>query len=198
MLKVKVKVGSVTTLSDARYCAGMGVDMLGFPVGPGEHVVDPDTFKEITGWVSGPEFILEWTGDVELANFQETISRYNARLLQVNVSQLKNIGKPNHRIILRLEPSMWHEDRPVVMRMKDHIDFLEIPIPQNEGERERMEELKRDFPVLLHVEAGDPIDDLMTWPLDGISLSGSGESKPGLKDYSSLAHVLEILETNED
>jgi phosphoribosylanthranilate isomerase len=31
-LKCFVKVGNVTNLSDARYCAGMGVDLLGFPV----------------------------------------------------------------------------------------------------------------------------------------------------------------------
>jgi phosphoribosylanthranilate isomerase len=29
-LKTFVKVGCITNLSDARYCAGMGVDMLGF------------------------------------------------------------------------------------------------------------------------------------------------------------------------
>ena len=32
MLKTQVKVSSITNLSDARYCAGMGVDLLGFPI----------------------------------------------------------------------------------------------------------------------------------------------------------------------
>jgi phosphoribosylanthranilate isomerase len=47
-LKTKVKAGNITNLSDARYCAGMGVDWLGFPA----DVVNPDTFKEITNWVT--------------------------------------------------------------------------------------------------------------------------------------------------
>ena len=55
MLKTKVKVSKVTNLSEARYCAGMGVDFLSFPVSS----VDPKTYQEITGWVAGPLFGVE-------------------------------------------------------------------------------------------------------------------------------------------
>jgi phosphoribosylanthranilate isomerase len=54
-LKTKVKAGNITNLSDARYCAGMGVDWLSFPA----EKVNPVKFKEITDWVTGPQFVLE-------------------------------------------------------------------------------------------------------------------------------------------
>ena len=54
-LKLKIKVGNITNLSDARYSAGMGVDWLGFRMDN----IDPQTFREITGWVTGPRFVIE-------------------------------------------------------------------------------------------------------------------------------------------
>ena len=62
-LKTLVKVGNISNLSDARYCAGMGVDMLGFRVISGqEHYVSPELFKEIRGWFSGPSVVAEAYG----------------------------------------------------------------------------------------------------------------------------------------
>jgi len=60
-LKTVVKVGNVSNLSDARYCAGFGVNMIGFNVDieDQEHI-SVDTVKEIMGWVAGTEFILEY------------------------------------------------------------------------------------------------------------------------------------------
>ena len=46
-LKTIVKVGSITNLSDARYCAGMGVEMLGFNVVAGhESFIDAKKYQE--------------------------------------------------------------------------------------------------------------------------------------------------------
>ncbi|MFM1835376.1 MAG: hypothetical protein RJA04_63, partial [Bacteroidota bacterium] len=49
MLKTLVKVSAITNLSDARYCAGMGVDLLGFPLGK----ISIDQFTEIRNWLAG-------------------------------------------------------------------------------------------------------------------------------------------------
>ena len=54
MLKTFVIVGEISNLSDARYCAGMGVDVLGFNINPVEETcVAPETLNEISGWVAG-------------------------------------------------------------------------------------------------------------------------------------------------
>ena len=62
-LKTFVKVGCITNLSDARYCAGMGVDMLGFrAVESQENYIKPSQFQEIRGWIAGPLVVAEVYG----------------------------------------------------------------------------------------------------------------------------------------
>lgn len=52
-LKTLVKVGKITNLSDARYCAGMNVDMLGFvTVESRENYLPVKDYQDIRGWVS--------------------------------------------------------------------------------------------------------------------------------------------------
>mgnify|MGYP006195185469 CR=1 FL=1 len=53
-LKTFVKVNSITHLTDARYCAGMYVDLLGFALeSSSSKYISPGQFQEITGWISG-------------------------------------------------------------------------------------------------------------------------------------------------
>src|SRR5690606_35497353 len=60
-LKSFVKISEVNNLSDARYCAGMTVDLMGFDLcKESEYFISPETFMELTGWVSGPEFVGEF------------------------------------------------------------------------------------------------------------------------------------------
>ncbi|HEY0656099.1 MAG TPA: hypothetical protein VGD65_23350, partial [Chryseosolibacter sp.] len=62
-LKTLVKVGNISNLSDARYCSGMGVEMLGFRVIEGQqNFVSPKLFQEIRGWVTGPKIVAEIYG----------------------------------------------------------------------------------------------------------------------------------------
>ena len=59
-LKTFVKVGNITNLSDARYCAGMGVDQIGFNIDPANSsYTEQDDLDSIRAWVSGVEIIAE-------------------------------------------------------------------------------------------------------------------------------------------
>ena len=61
-LKTEVKVGHISNLSDARYCAGMGVQYLGFSMDSNsEHYVDQDTLKTIKEWIVGPKIVGEFS-----------------------------------------------------------------------------------------------------------------------------------------
>jgi hypothetical protein len=54
---------------------------------------------------------------------------------------------------------------------------------------------RHTVPVLLR---STPFDEaLLHLPIAGVALSGSAEIRPGLKDYSPLAEVLELLETED-
>ena len=52
----KLKICGITSLADARYCAGAGVDFLGFIQYSGSpRYIEPSQAKEIIGWLYGPE-----------------------------------------------------------------------------------------------------------------------------------------------
>lgn len=63
MHKTKIKVNDIQNLTDARYFAAMGVDYLGFCCNPGsETFCSLAKIKEITEWVQGPQFVLQFQG----------------------------------------------------------------------------------------------------------------------------------------
>src|SRR5882762_4050125 len=97
MLITKVKVGQVTNLSEARYCAGMGVDFLSFPISS----VDPKTYQEITGWVAGPKFGVE--ADSKTIS---TIYEYKADFIEINVDQIDSCSGLEN-LIVSLEAKEW-------------------------------------------------------------------------------------------
>jgi phosphoribosylanthranilate isomerase len=85
-LKTLVKVGCITNLSDARYCAGMGVDLLGFRVIAGsEHHIDHTLFQQIRGWLSGPKIVAECYGISEKTNITEIISQFAPDYIELNL-----------------------------------------------------------------------------------------------------------------
>src|SRR5215831_10500514 len=102
MLITKIKVGQVTNLSEARYCAGMGVDFLSFPISS----IDPKTYQEITGWVVGPKLGVE-------ANSKNinTAQEYKADFIEINVDQIDN-SSALENLIVSLEPSEWQIKKP--------------------------------------------------------------------------------------
>ena len=198
MLKIKVKVGNITNLSDARYCAGMGVELLGFPVGP-HHGIDPKKYKEITDWVSGPAFVLEWTGEEIPDNFADIIQPYNADYIQIGANQIQNIPALIVRLIIALPISDWRSLYPTLKANKDRIGYLilnhtvDSPIdPVLIGG------IGKEFSVLLEFGVLEKnMDALSGLSIVGIALEGTAESKPGLQDYSHLSEILERLEVGE-
>ncbi|MFT5570936.1 MAG: phosphoribosylanthranilate isomerase, partial [Cyclobacteriaceae bacterium] len=78
-----VKISNVSNLSDARYCAGMMVDILGFEISDptNEFYVGPDTFKELTGWIAG----IDYAGEIKNSspdNLGDLLSTYDVNHLE--------------------------------------------------------------------------------------------------------------------
>ena len=199
MLKTKVKVGNVTNLSEARYCAGMGVDMLGFSVGPDLGSIDPKKYKEITEWVSGPDFVIEW-GEAEIpGDFANILQPYNAGFVEIDARQLKNINEIGSRLIVTLKAGDWQSLREMILSYKNRISYVVLTGAEvHRLDRLLIAEIGHEFPLLLGFGVSENLDVLSDLPIAGICLSGTGESSPGLKDYSHLSGILERLEVREE
>ena len=75
-LSTIVLVNQISNLSDARYCAGMGVEMLGFSVEENTaSYITPEAFKEISGWVAGVKLVGE-VEEMPAEEVQALLQRY--------------------------------------------------------------------------------------------------------------------------
>jgi len=174
-LKAKVKVGRVTNLSEARYCAGMGVDMLGFPVGDGG--LKPEQYKQLIEWVSGPEFVLE-VHQTQAMDLKEITDNYPGHYIEIGLHQLEWLSREDLDFVVALGSGDLAQ-----VAGKKNVKFVEILDWNGEV-------VKSTVPLLLNTNNVDAVLSLNA----GIALNGSDEDKPGIKDYSEIAEVLEALE----
>lgn len=184
-LKTKVKAGNITNLSDARYCAGMGVDWLSFPA----DAVNPTTFKEITDWVTGPQFVLEAKESTSL----DYISQYNISSLEISSDQLDLIDRlPSFEWIITLPLSCWSVQKNDLIKSKDKISLLVLKLDTQD--LQAVSDIAMHFKILINQSDKYSMDCLLALPIEGINVTGENELKPGLKDFEKLASILEELE----
>lgn len=183
MLRTKVKVSKVTNLSEARYCAGMGVDFLSFPVSS----VDPKTYQEITGWVAGPLFGIEIDSD--------PYGQYTADFVEVPFESIDKIPE-GKKAFVHLPVNEWFEKKSKLIQNKEKITAIELNIHSIDNAKKIVEEASNEFDVFLKHHHSFDIDAILKLPITGISLEGSSEVKAGLKEYP-LSEVLEKLEVED-
>lgn len=179
-LKTFVKVGSITNLSDARYCAAMGVDMLGFQAVEGhENFIPAPLFQEIRGWVTGPQVVAEVYGVKDLTELQTIIENYRPDFLELGTQEFDQLnGTLPLPFILALKKQEGIKGSPAFILADE-----EPNIPPSSK-------------LLLKIDSKEDTEKVLQGRADGIALKGSVELKPGLKDYQELSEILEILETD--
>ncbi len=180
-LQTKVKAGNITNLHDARYCAGMGVDWLGFRA----DTVDAVTFKEITHWVSGPQFVLELSERTSI----DSIALYPVSVFEISHRQLNLIDQlPHGKWIVKLPLSAWNADKNELVKQKEKISHLVIDLDVPDAEQ--LLDVSAHFKILVHQHIAFSLKEVLALPVDGISVGM--KSEPGY--FETLAVVLEELE----
>jgi phosphoribosylanthranilate isomerase len=191
-LITKVKAGSVSSLSDARYFAGMGVDWLGFDVKTNSpDYVSPELYQSMAGWVTGPKRVIE-VGPGNLESINDLINTYRPDLVEVPASQLAVLkGLTKVPIMARLD---LDTDLLNILALAE-VKYAVLTTEDALKKKEVIQNISKVTQVLLCVAPNESqINSLLTLlPLAGICLQGSPEIKVGLKDYS-FADLLESLE----
>lgn len=197
-LQTFVKISNVSNLSDARYCAGMMVDVIGFNIDANEaEAVSEEDFKEITEWVAGVSFAGEFHSS-KIEAIKEALKRYPVDWIEIDrmdlVEQVNLLGKP---IIYRLIIN----DSDALNQLKSNLSYLD--------ELVKMVLIKSDNSSLydeLDAQIGyyngnlkllkgfgvEPAADLKKYP--GLELEATEEDRPGFKDYGQIMDVLEAIE----
>lgn len=192
-LRTFVKVSGINNLSDARYCAGMEVNELGFNIEPNhENFIDPQKFKEMTDWLSGVEFVGEITSAD--TNIAEVVSEYELDALLINhINQIDEALKTGLKVSYNA-PTL-EEAKSAWETANQKLDYI-IMSNQNHD----VEELKSLMcPVVITdgFNAENISECLNNISPKGISLKGGDEIRPGYKDFDELADILELLEIDD-
>lgn len=181
-LKTLVKVNSLTNLSDARYCAGMGVQLLGFQAVAGlpGHITAA-RFHEIRGWITGPEIVAELYGLQSRQQLDDILESFRPDYLEVGPAELPLARETSLPLLLRLAPGeVYGVDKNVAYIVAEADDTRTFEVP-----------------TIVRVSTAIDAENALTkHNVKGIMLQGSEELSPGLKTYDTLAPILEMLEND--
>lgn len=203
-LKTKVKINRITNLTDARYCSGMYVDILGFCLEEGSaQYVSPTQFQEITGWISGIDYAGEFS-DLDAYSIERLLADYPSITWIESedldtLMQLKSLGK---NLIYRAKLEELEPLLPKIELLQEHDITLHIT-STNKSKTIDNELIIKKLSSQLNLFLGAGITPenasyLSELPgLYGFALDGGDEIKPGLRDFDQLAAILESLELED-
>jgi phosphoribosylanthranilate isomerase len=196
-LKTLVKVGNISNLTDARYSAGMGVDMIGFSLDEDDPAyLTIDEINAITGWISGVKLVGE-TKEFNIEKINFLIKELNLDYIQLNSSfnfdKYAQINKPIIQKVLVLDSYVLHlylnkVEYMLFESVDPNFDIMKV--------REQLKAFSTIYPIIvgsgLNPENINYI--LEECHIKGIALKGSMEDRPGSKDYDDLADILEVIQ----
>jgi len=179
-LKAYVKVGTLSNLGDVRYCAGMGVDMIGFQVIPGQpDYLEPERFQEIRGWVSGPLFVAEIYGLADNTGLGSVLENYKPDYLELGVQEAALLVSYPLPYILRLLPG---ETMPALPVKPDWIITNEL-------------HAYYDAPLMLQADTVESITEAMnSQAIKGIAFKVEAATLSGAGVHEHLGPLLEMME----
>ncbi|TAH26018.1 MAG: hypothetical protein EAZ07_04810 [Cytophagales bacterium] len=197
-LIIEVKINAVNNLSDARYCAGMGVNMLGFCVDPNsDSQIDLKKINAIIQWVSGVSIVFEFdTVNQEIFDIvsQEIQPDYIEVCTIENWESIIGLGVSVIHRIDALQNKSYKEtakDSPASYLLIEGLNENEILV-----QAEFFNRLSESKKILLagNINAQNIeriIEIAKPW---GIAITGGEEEKPGYKTFDEMADLLEKLE----
>jgi phosphoribosylanthranilate isomerase len=204
-LSTFVKINGITNLSDARYCSGMYVDLLGFSIEEESDIfISSNQFNEITGWISGLEFVGEFeTYDAEQVT--QTVANYPAVkwIEHDRIAPLVELEGKGFGLIYKMDlGEVRHIELEVAERLRESGIIFHISSDIEMLDEEDMSSIKilsENCKVILGagVNADNVQSLIKELNLYGISLTGGKEIKPGFKDFDELADILEALEVED-
>lgn len=204
-LKTFVKIGGITNLSDARYCSGMYVNLLGFAIEKSStKFTSPALFSEITGWLSGMEYAAEFaTTDARSA--LEILQDYPSVkwIEHEEIEELFKLAHAGYSLIWKCDLKLLIAASAQLTEKISQSNIMVHLCSENENltaaDQAAIGLIAQKYKIILGAGINsESVNDLVEKiALHGISLMGGDEIKPGLKDFDELADILEALELED-
>lgn len=198
-LKIKVKAGNISHLTDARYFSAMLVDYLGFPVSS----MGSLEIKEIIPWVSGPEMVLEFEDNANLDSIFSYMAETEVQIIQLSIKHSLDLPEEIKRIYkhsIKTEED-WIEIKnsidssgPALYHL---LEFSELSFSDlDKSFLNEIKSISEEIPLMIDIDlsASEILSFNENWPQVDLHLKGSKEEKVGQKAYDLMDEILECLE----
>lgn len=206
-MRPKVKICGLTRLEDARYCAGLGADFLGFIQHPDSpRYVAPAKAKEIIGWVYGanPVGVFVNASPEEVNAACETAGFAYAQLHGAESPEAcSRVDWPIIKAFRVLHDASAEQLRWAMEPYRDVAELFLLDTHHTNlwgGTGESFNwrlarELSSDFPILLAGglsgdNVAEAIETMRPW---GVDASSRLESEPGVKDFEKVQAFFDAL-----
>jgi phosphoribosylanthranilate isomerase len=203
-LKTFVKINRITNLTDARYCAGMYANVIGFSLeADSPNFITPSQFGEITGWISGIEFAAEFK-NASSNEILATLENYPGiswveserleSLLGLKEEALNLIYKlPIENLDGHDEIADKTKNQPLTFHLTSKEETLSADHFKIIQSLSSLGKVILGFGILAEnvTELSENAN------ISGLALDSGDEIKPGLRDFDLLADILEALEIED-
>lgn len=172
--RCRIKFGSITNLTDARYAAAAYADWVGFCfVKDNPRYIAPVKAKEIIDWLSGPIMV------AEIGSMMPDEVMSALEILMIDTVEVNSIEAAN----------AWKEAGfQVIGNQLEGFDGMNICLP-NQSRNPENEIIDLSNLSLEEIEAN--------WtqnPPAAIQLVGGDETAPGIRDFAQIDDILELYE----
>ncbi len=197
-LMTNVLVNGITSLHEARYCAGMGVQMLGFVFDKAcDNAINIETYQEITSWLTGVSYV----GFFE-KSLPKEINDLHIDYIHTNSKDLlKKLVSEQTKIIYQVNLShpILEED---LLQYKDSVQHFVIETDRvfSDGVLDICHRLAKIFSILIDVPIGaknvkNIVENIKPY---GIAMTSSGkEISTGINNFDDIETIFESIEVKD-
>lgn len=190
-----IKIRGVNNLSDARYCSGMMVNVIGFNLDANQKDgVNIDSFKAITKWIQGPKIAGEFD-NMELELIRKYLSLIDLDIIETcNPSFLAPLIDTGKEVYLKINLDSLVNEKALFNKIKEGQTANKIVVYSPEkSKNEKLLINLLNYTKNEQIINGFNLDlsQIDFWP--SIEIMATPEDKPGYKDYGEVMDVLEHI-----
>ena len=194
-----IKIRGVNNLSDARYCSGMMVNVIGFNLDANQKDgVNIDSFKAITKWIQGPKIAGEFD-NMELELIRKYLSLIDLDIIETcNPSFLAPLIDTGKEVYLKINLDSLVNEKVLFNKIKEGQTANKIVVYSPEkSKNETLLINLLNYTKNEQIINGFNLDlsQIDFWP--SIEIMATPEDKPGYKDYGEVMDVLEHINGEE-
>ncbi len=197
---VKIKLGNITNLSDARFAAAAGIEYMGFCFDTNNvNYIPPVKAKQIIDWTSGCFVVAEF-GNQSINEIMAITEMLNIDIIEINNNLLPNdlveIDKP---IIKKIDISLLNKESLTaqITSYSTKVDAFHL-FASNDNisiSNEQLKEICASNKIIwgLNTSSKTIKSITETYHPYALNITGGDEEKTGVKDFDELNDILDVL-----